>query len=262
MTQQSPILLAKPHDGVCLLTLNRPEKRNALDGSLIQEWTRVLQNLAQDASVRIVMLNGNGKHFCAGADIAWMQKMSQCTRAENVEDALQLARLLKIIDTFPKPVIGLLHGAVMGGGLGVIACCDMVVAADDAVFCFSEAKMGLTPSVISPYVIPVMGERAARYYFLTAEKFNVQIAVALKLVQQVVPLEKLFDTGLLLAKTLLNNSQNALIEAKKIIRRMTNHDVSAEMMQMTAEHLAAMRASPDAQEGLRAFLEKRLPIWE
>jgi len=258
MNSLSSILVTKPDPSICLLTLNRPEKRNALNGPMIQEWMQALQKIADDASIHVVILNGNGEHFCAGADMAWMQKMAQASHEENVNDALQLARLLERIYTFPKPIIGLVHGAVMGGGLGVIACCDMVIAASNSVFCFPETKIGLTPSVISPYILSVMGERSARYYFLTAESFDSHIATKLKLVQQIAPLEKLFDTGLMLAKNILKNSPHALFEAKKI----TRHAVSEEKIKMTAEHLASMRTSRDAQEGLNAFLEKRSPVWE
>lgn len=258
MTSLSSILVTKPDPDICLLTLNRPEKRNALNGPMIQEWMQALQEIADDASVRVVIVNGNGEHFCAGADMAWMQKMAQASHAENVNDALQLARLLEKIYTFPKPIIGLVHGAIMGGGLGVVACCDMVIAATNSVFCFPEVKVGLTPSVISPYILSTMGEKSARYYFLTAESFNSQIATELKLVQQTAPLEKLFEAGLTLAKSILKNSPHALSEAKKI----TRHPVSEETIKMTAEHLASMRASQDAQEGLKAFLEKRSPVWE
>lgn len=258
----SPILVTKTLKGVCVLTLNRPEKRNALDGLIIQEWIQILEKVEKDNSIRIVMVNGNGDNFCAGADIGWMQKMSKSSKADNVEDALQLAKLLHKIYNFPKPVIGLIHGATMGGGLGVSACCDMVIAASNSIFCFSEAKMGLTPSVISPYVLPVFGERLSRYYFLTAEKFNAEKAVELRLVQEIVPVEKLMESGLLLAGKLLSNSLHALTQAKKLIKYVSQKPISDEIMQWTAEHLAFMRASADADEGLKAFLEKRSPVWE
>ncbi len=253
----SLIVITQPREGVCLLTLNRPAKRNALNGELIQEWTEVLKKLAEDKTLGVVMIAGNGEHFCAGADIAWMQKMAASTLVENKADALGLAKLLQTIYLFPKPVIGLVQGAVMGGGLGVIACCDMVVAANNSAFCFSEVKIGLTPSVISPYVVPIMGERAARYYFLTAEKFPAEVAQKVGLIQKIVPLEKLQEAGLQWAEDLLKNSPNALSEVKKL----TRHTVSSDILNMTAEHLAMMRISAEAQEGVKAFLEKRLPRW-
>lgn len=258
----SHILVTKPQDAVCLLTLNRPEKRNALDGAIIQEWIQILEHIENDKTIRVVMLNGNGDHFCAGADIAWMQKMSQCSKADNINDALQLANLLKKIYFFSKPVIGLIHGATMGGGLGVAACCDMVIAASNSNFCFSETKMGLTPSVISPYILPILGERLTRYYFLTAEKFDSQKALELKLVQEIVLSEKLVELGLELANKLLKNSPHALVESKKLIQHVSKHPISDDITQWTAEHLAFMRASTDAEEGLKSFLEKRSPVWE
>lgn len=262
MTAHTSILITEPHDGVCLLTLNRSHKRNALDGILIREWMEALQQIEQNPSIRVVIFNGNGKHFCAGADMAWMQKMARCSSGENVEDALGLANLLKAIYTFPKVTMSYIQGATMGGGLGVIACCDMVIAADNSVFCFSEAKIGLTPSVISPYILSVMGERLARYYFLTAEKFNAETAQRLQLVQHIVPMEKLADTSMTLAKNILKNSPHALTEAKKLIQCLSRQIVPDELVQMTAKHLAFMRASHDAEEGLKAFLEKRPPVWE
>jgi methylglutaconyl-CoA hydratase len=256
------IHVTTPLKGVNLVTLNRPEKRNAIDGAVITEWLHTLEKLAVDKSVRVVMFNGNGDHFCAGADIAWMQKMAQASQEENIEDAMHLSTLLKSIYTFSKPTIALIHGATMGGGLGVIACCDMVIAAENASFCFSEAKIGLTPSVISPYIIPVIGERAARYYYLTAQKFMVEKAVELRLVQQISSTDELMDDGLELAKALLKNSPFALAEAKKLIQRVARHHFSEDIIKATAEHLATMRASDDAQEGLQAFLEKRDAVWK
>ncbi len=261
MPNQANILVTKPFEKICLVTLNRLDKCNALNGDLIQEWIEALLKISQDKNIAVVIFNGNGEHFCAGADIAWMKTMAERSHDENVQDARQLATLLKLIYDFPKPTIGLVQGACMGGGIGVIACCDMVIAAENSIFCFSEAKIGLTPSVISPYVLSVMGERMARYYFLTAEKFDAKKALQYQLVQSTVQLEKLFETGLTLAHTLLQNSPNALYEAKKIIKAVVKQPITEELSQMTAEHLATLRASKDAKEGLKAFLEKRLPIW-
>ena len=261
MTNTSQVLVTMPANGICLITLNRSQKRNALDSMIIHELTEILHDKAQDKEIALVLLNGNGEHFCAGADIAWMQKMAQSSFQDNVQDALQLANLLKTIYLFPKPIIGLIHGATMGGGLGIIANCDVVIAAENSVFCFSETKIGLTPSVISPYILPVIGERAAKYYYLTAEKFDVNRAIELNLVQKTVALEKLIPTGLTFAKDMLNNSPHALSEAKKLIHRVSPRNISDDMIHLTAEHLATMRASHDAEEGLRAFLEKRLPVW-
>lgn len=262
MSASQQILVTTPADKVCLITLNRPDKRNALNGDMIEEWINALQTIAKDKTIRVVMLNGNGEHFCAGADIEWMQKIAKLAHQKNINDAMQLATLLKLINTFPKPIISLIHGATMGGGLGVISCCDAVIAAENAVFCFSEAKIGLTPSVISPYVVSVIGERAARYYFLTAKKFDAKKAEQLHLVQHITPPEKIVDYGLELAAEILNNSPHALSEAKKLIRHVVDHSISDDLIYYTAEHLAKMRASSDAEQGLKYFLEKRKPIWK
>lgn len=256
------ILLTTPIDSVAQIAFNRPEKRNAMDGLLIEECMTALQNLADDSNVRVVVIAGEGEHFCAGADIAWMRKISQASHAENIYDAAQLAKMLRMIKEFPKPMIGLVHGVTMGGGLGVIACCDIVIAADNSSFCFSEVKIGLTPSVISPYIVPVIGERATRYYFLTAEKFQAEEAKKIGLIQKIVAPEKLAQAGLALAETLLKNSPYALSEAKYLIDHITKEKISDELGQFTAEHLAMMRAKPDAQEGLQAFLDKRAAQWK
>lgn len=262
MTSSSLVLVTKPHKGVCLLTLNRPEKRNALDAELIQQWQLALDHIENDPDSRVVMLNGAGEHFCAGADIAAMQKMTGCSYDDNFADAMQLANLLKKIYTFSKPVIGLIHGATMGGALGVIACCDIVIAADNSVFCFSEAKIGLAPFVISPYVVPVIGEKLARYYFLTADKFNAEKALTLQLIQQVVSSTHLSESGLTLAKHLLKNSPQALREIKQLLPRIAHENYSDKIIHFTADKLATIRTSTEAQEGLKAFIEKRSPSWE
>jgi len=256
------ILLSTLVNGVTQITLNRPEKRNALDGVTIKAFADALTQLKTDAQTRVVVIANNGEHFCAGGDLAWMQKMATSSHEENVADALSLAMLLKALYTFPKPTIALVQGAAMGGGLGILASCDMVIAANNTQFCFSEAKIGLTPSVISPYVIAAIGERAARYYFLTAELFFAEQACAMGLIQKIVSAENLSAEGLALAQTLLKNSPLSLIEVKNLVRKVSHAQISDELSQLTAEHLAKMRASSDAKEGLKAFLEKRAVKWE
>ena len=257
----SMVVVTQPIDGVAKVTLNRPEKSNALDGNMIQQLTQVLQQVADDPSKNAVIITGTGEHFCAGADIAWMKKMAESSYQENVQDAMQLATLLKLIYNFPKPIIAAVKGATMGGGLGIIACCDVTIASDNSYFCFSEAKIGLTPSVISPYIISVMGERSARYYFLTAERFDTKKAVTLNLVQRMVSDDALEYEVTDFCHRLLKNSPYALEQAKKIIRHVKQEEISDKLIWYCAEHLATMRSSSDAQEGLRAFLEKRSPVW-
>ena len=232
-----------------------------MDGSLIQALCDTLKNIANDKQVRVLILNGSGEHFCAGADIDWMQKIAQSPEKENREDARQLATLMKMIYRFPKPVIVLAHGATLGGGLGLLAAADIAVAANNASFGFSEVKIGITPSVISPYILAAIGERAARYYFLTAERFQAAEAHRLGLVHKVVDVAALHSTGLMIAEELLKNSPTALSEAKHLIQHVSHHELTDDLIQFTADHLARLRTSKDAREGLQAFLEKRAPNW-
>lgn len=247
-----------PH--VIKLILNRPEKRNALDAELITQLITAFYQCEKDKA-RLVIITAAGKHFCAGADLNAMIKIAAAPFQENVNDAMQLANLLRTIYQFPVPVIACTQGSTMGGGLGILACCDIVVAAEDANFCFSETKIGLSPSVISPYIVPLLGNRLARYYFLTAEKFSAKRAKELNLVQKVVANAELTSATDELVKTLLKNSPNALRETKKMIHLVNNNFYSEQLIQSTAEHLATMRKSVDATEGLQAFLNKRLPTW-
>ena len=248
-------------DGIATITLDRPEKRNAMHGQMITALLRVLRSFADDNHVRVLLIHGNGEHFCAGADISWMQQIAAGTYSDNYDDAQLLADLMYALYSFAKPIIVLAHGATLGGGLGLVAACDIAIAAKNATFGFSEVKIGITPSTISPYVITAIGERAAHYYFLTGERFGTQEAHRIGLIHQFTEQDALLSTGLTLAKTILQNSPHALVAAKQLIRHVAKEKISAELAQKTAEHLANLRGSPDAQEGLNAFLEKRLPNW-
>lgn len=262
MMKESVISVTSADPGIVTIILDRPEKRNALNTEVIQEFIHCLKKIATDRDTRVVMIAGNGAHFCAGADIAHMQQIAQASREENIVDAKQLALLLQMLYTFPKPTIALAHGATMGGGLGILACCDIAIAANNSNFCFSEVKIGLTPSVISPYIVSAIGERATRYYFLTAEKFTAKDAQRIGLVQHIVADDQLIHFGTALAKEIVKNSPHALAEAKNLISIIAGEKISKELVSFTAEHLAGVRATEDAQEGLRAFLEKREPIWK
>lgn len=248
-------------DAVAIMTLNRPEKRNALNGELIRELSIALHQAADDERVRVVLLNGQGEHFCAGADIAWMQQVASGSFNENYDDAQLLADLLYQLYSFPKPTLVLAHGATLGGGLGLLAASDIALASEQASFGFSEVKIGITPSTISPYVITAIGERAAHYYFLTGERFNAETAQRIGLVHQLVKPELLLETGIELAQRLLQNSPHALMVAKQLIRHVAKERITPELAQKTAEHLANLRTTEEAREGLRAFLEKRSPNW-
>lgn len=260
--KESVIVMFSPSPGIMTITLNRPEKSNAMNGEVMHKFIHALKEIAADREIRVVILTGNGTHFCAGADINWMQQIAQGKPEINFADAKELALLLQMLYTFPKPTIALTQGMILGGGMGLTACCDIVIAAENANFGFSEAKIGLTPSVISPYIISAIGARASRYYFLTADKFNAQEAQRIGLVHQIVAEDKLVETGIHIAKKLLKNSPHALTEVKTLISRVANEKITQELVHYTAEHLAGMRATEDAQEGLKAFLEKREAQWK
>lgn len=237
------ITLSYPVSEAVLITLNRPEKRNAMNPELIQALFSALEKISQDSKIRVVMLNGNGEHFCAGADIKAMEQAASYSREENILDAKKLASLLYLLYHFPKPTIALVQGAAMGGGLGLMACCDIAIAAENASFCFPEVKLGLTPSVISPYILAAVSERAAKYYFLTAEKFSAKEALEMGLIHHSVEYENLNSKGLEIAEVLLKNSSHAMHEAKKLISSVKHKLISEELLQFTAEHLAMMRSS-------------------
>jgi methylglutaconyl-CoA hydratase len=256
------ISVSYPRQGVASVALNRANKRNALNALLIEELTTALKELAINENVRVVLLAGEGPDFCAGADIAAMQKQATLSHKENLEDATQLALLLYTLYIFPKPTIAVVQGATLGGGLGLLACCDIAIAAEDASFCFSEVKMGLTPSVVSPYVVAMLGERCARYYFLTARRFFSEEAERIGLIHARVPSDQLMEKAIECAEQLLKNSPYALSEVKKLISHVSTEKISAELLHFTAEHLSHMRSTEEAREGLSAFLEKRMPKWE
>jgi methylglutaconyl-CoA hydratase len=244
------------------LWLNRPERHNAFDDALIAELSAALEKLAADSAIRVVLLAGRGKSFSAGADLAWMKRMAGYTAAENEADALKMAEMLNRLDSFPKPTIALVQGAAMGGGVGLVAACDIAIAAEDAQFAFSEARLGLTPATISPYVIAAIGPRAARRYFLTAERFGARQALHLGLVSAVVPAADLAGEASKLADILSQNSPGAMAEAKRLIADVTGRPIDASLRSETAGRIARQRASVEGREGVAAFLEKRKPSWQ
>ncbi len=244
---------------IATITLNRPEIHNAFDDEFIKQLTNVLVEVNEDSQIRVVILAANGKSFCAGADISWMQKMTNYSREENLQDARVLAFLMRTLNELNKPVIALVQGAAYGGGVGLVACCDIAIASSEASFCFSEVKIGLVPAVISPYAIRAIGERAARRYFLTAEKFSAAEAYRLGLVHRVVEPNQLKAIGDKIAQVLLSNGPHAVTTTKQLIATVSQHPIDDSIQQITAECIADIRVSPQGQEGLRAFLEKRPP---
>src|SRR3990167_1881655 len=256
-----PFVKMIANDGIYTITLNRPEKRNALNQEMVKALLHALQKVAQDDYSRVLIIQGHGEAFCAGADIAWMQTVIARSYDENYDDAQLLADFLYQLYTFPRPTIVLAHGIVLGGGLGLLAAADIAIAAENTSFGFSEVRLGLTPSCISPYVLAAIGERAARYYFLTGEHFNTSEAYRMGLIHRVVEAHALADMGLGLAKELLVNSPQAMHAVKQLVQFVMREKINEALIQKTAEHLAAIRSSPEAQEGLRAFLEKRKARW-
>ena len=246
--------------GVVSLTLDRPELHNAFDDSLIAELNKIIAFYAANPAVRVLVLRANGKSFSAGADLNWMKRVAQYDFAENKHDAEALAQLMSGLHHFPAPTVAIVQGPAFGGGVGLVSCCDIAIASDNASFCLSEVKLGLVPAVISPYVIAAIGARQAQRYFLTAERFNAQTAFALGLVQQLSTPEQLADDADKLVNTLLANSPQALRACKQLIQRV-DAAVSLELQDYTTTLIASLRASPEGKEGLAAFLEKRRAGW-
>jgi len=247
--------------GVETVTLNRPEVRNAFNDEVIAEMTAVFAELAKREEVRCVVLAGNGPAFCAGADLNWMKRMAGYGRAENLEDAAGLARMLEAIYRCPKPTIARVQGDTYAGGMGLVAACDMAVAVDSAQFCLSEVKLGLIPATISPYVIRAMGARAAHRYFLTAERFGAAEALRIGLVHEVVPAAVLDAKVGEIANALVGAGPEAVKACKKLLHDVAGHEITAGLVRRTVEGIADIRASDEGREGVQSFLGKRKPNW-
>jgi methylglutaconyl-CoA hydratase len=247
--------------GVARLTLNRPEVRNAFDDALIATLNRTLDELAGRNDVRLLVLTGAGKAFSAGADLNWMRRMADYSHDENHADAMELAKLLRRLNEFPRPVIALVNGPAYAGAVGLVSCCDIVLASDQASFAISEAKLGLIPATISPYVVAAIGERNARRYFLSADVFDAEEAKRIGLVHEVVAHDALAEAGEKLIGRMLKNSPNAMAACKPLIRSVVSRPVDADLMDYTARGIADIRASSEGREGVAAFLEKRKPAW-
>jgi methylglutaconyl-CoA hydratase len=247
--------------GVHTITLARPEVRNAFNDELIVELKNAFLAVAQDASVRCVVLSAEGPAFCAGADLNWMRRMADYTRDDNLADAGELAAMLRAIYACPQPTIARVQGDVYAGGMGLVAACDMAVAVDTAQFCLSEVKLGLIPATISPYVIRAMGARAAHRYFLTAERFNAAEAHRIGLVHEVVSADTLDAKVAELTQALVNTSPNAVRACKKLVQDVAEREINDALVRQTVEAIADIRASDEGREGVQAFLQKRKPHW-
>jgi methylglutaconyl-CoA hydratase len=247
---------------VGLITMNRPERHNAFDDALIAELTEAFRSMEAEDGIRMIVLSGVGKSFCAGADLNWMKRMAGFSMDENRRDAMGLAALMRTIAHLRKPTIARVQGLAFGGGVGLVACCDIAVATQDASFALSEVKLGLVPAVISPYVVAAIGERAARRYFLTGERFSAADAWRLGLVHEIASSEPEMDDLIgTLVDAMLAASPAAQKEAKELVRAVSGRPVTSEILQDTAERIAKIRTSPEGREGVAAFLEKRRASW-
>jgi methylglutaconyl-CoA hydratase len=242
------------------LTLNRPDVRNAFNEHVIDELTRWAEATAEDRTVRCVILGGAGKVFCAGADLTWMSRMVSYTQEENVRDAQAMARMFSALDALPVPLVGRIHAAALGGGAGLAAVCDIVVCDEDAVFGFTEVKLGILPAVISPYALAKIGRSAARELFLTGMRFGAVRAREIGLVHAVVPLPQVDAKIQEYVKEILEAGPDGVAAAKALIPQVWAR-LAPEAMGITADAIAARRISAEGQEGMKAFLEKRKATW-
>ena len=246
---------------VARLRLERPDLHNAFDAALIGALTAALEQLGGDAGVRVVVLEGSGRSFSAGADLNWMRGMAAAGEAENHADALALARLMRTLDELPKPTIARVHGAAFGGGVGLVACCDVAIGVPEAKFGLTESRLGLLPAVISPYVVAAIGSRQARRWFATGEVFDADRAERIGLLHEVVEADELDAAVQGQVSLLLRAGPVATAQAKTLVRAVLPHVDRDALDGATADLIAALRISPEGQEGLAAFLDKRPPAW-
>ena len=249
---------------VARIWLDRPDVRNALDGTVIRELASAFSAIADEAAsgrVRAVVLGGSGKAFCAGADLAFMREMGGYTWDQNRADAELLASMLWTVFNCPVPVVARIQGDCYAGGLGIAAVCDIRVAVEGATFCLSEARLGLLPATISPYVVRAMGEQAARRWFVTAERFDAAAAKACGFVHEIVAAEALDAKVDEIVAAIVANGPMATIECKRLVRDVAGREITAELRSETARRIADIRASSEGQEGIRSFLDKRKPAW-
>jgi methylglutaconyl-CoA hydratase len=247
--------------GVATVWMNRPDRHNAFDEALIAELTAAFAALDVDPEVRVVVLAGRGKSFSAGADLNWMRKAAGYTVEENLRDARSLAAMLKTIDGIGKPTLARVHGAALGGGTGLTTACDIAIASTQAVFATTEVRFGIVPAAISPYVIRAIGPRMASRYFLTAERFDAQEAHRIGMVHEVVAPEALDARIAAITDSLLTGGPKAQGVAKRLIRDVAGRSIDDAVIEYTAQCIGNLRATPEARDGVGAFLDKRKPDW-
>lgn len=248
-------------NNIAYVNLNRPELHNAFNEELILKLTDTFLKLELDTNVRLIILSGFGKSFCAGADLSWMKKMKDYGLDENISDSKKLSLMFKTINTISKPVIAKVHGAALGGGVGLVAVSDFVLCEEGAVFGFTEVNLGLIPAVISPFVISKIKESYARAYFISGMKFSAQTALEMGLVHKVVKASELENELEKIINTFKTGAENAQVNAKKLIFEVSRHSSFEEVERYTTNAIAHARISPEGQEGMTALLEKRKPSW-
>ena len=256
----APIEIVK-EDGIATVTLNRADKHNAFDDSIIEQMTSAFRNIDADDSIRVMILAAKGKYFSAGGDLTWMKRMASYSYDENLADARALAKMLSTLNFLSKPTIARVQGGAFGGAVGLVSCCDIAIATPNASFSLSEVKIGLIPATIAPYVVAAIGERAARRYFITAERFSAEQALKLGLVHEIREETELDKHIVQLTEQIKNNSPTAVTAAKKVAIDVSHADIDERLIEDTSERIAAIRVSENGQEGLSAFLEKRSPLW-
>lgn len=255
-------VITEIEEGVGLLTLNKPERQNALDEALIAEITAALLEMEAHPQVRVVVLSAVGKSFCAGNDLNWMKRAAAQTSQENIRDARNLGRLLSTLNALPKPTIARVQGPAYGGGVGLIAACDLAVASYDALFALTEVKLGLIPAAVTPIIVSAIGARYCRRYLLSAERFSAAEAYRIGLVHEIVPGEEQLDEAIgEWVERLLKNGPLAQAECKSQIREIDGKPLGEAMMEDAAQRITRVRSGLEAREGLSAFLEKRKPVW-
>jgi methylglutaconyl-CoA hydratase len=253
--------IRRPAPHVAEVWLNRPDVRNAFNDGVIAELAAAFRTLGADPDLRAIVLGGHGKAFCAGADLSWMRAMAGFDWEQNRADAQGLAEMLWAVYSCPLPVVGRIHGDCYAGGVGLAAVCDVLVAAEGVNFCLSEARLGLLPATIGPYVVKALGEQASRRFFITAERFDAQRAQALGFVHEVVPADALDAAVAAIVGALVANGPAAVKACKRLVQDVAGRAIDASLRDETARRIADIRASTEGREGVQAFLNKREPTW-
>lgn len=254
-------LLTERHDSVFVITFNRIDKHNAFEDTVLNTLQSILEEAIADPGIRVIMLKANGKHFSAGADLAWMQRMANYNEQENFSDAMVLALVMNTLYQCPKPTIAVVQGSTFGGGIGLIAACDIAIATSTAQFCFSEVKLGLIPAVISPYVVKAIGERAAKWLFMSGELFTAEQAKQLQLIHYTVDEENLWSFARDYAQKLTSLPPQAVVDCKSLVNTVSQQPITDGLVKKTATLIAKKRVSTEGQKGLNAFLNKQKLNW-